>query len=269
VYSEEGRAKLDFQTSSDNNGKWNREHTFPRSRAGYFSIEKDETRDGIDIYWPTSADSLRHGNSDGHALRASDGYENSIRNNQHYGEYVGPEGTLGSFRGDVARSVLYLEMRYNGLEIVNGYPEIVGQLGDLATLLEWHRNDPPDDFEMNRNNVVYKWQKNRNPLIDQPDLVEYIWGNQVGDVWNQPSASHEVFNHNVQIYPNPTSNHIQVKGLQEPAVIELYSMHGKRICSHMVEYDSEIALDIPNGMYLVRINTEGKIKSEKLIVIQY
>ena len=27
---------------------------------------------------------------------------------------------------------------------------------------------------MNRNNVIYNWQFNRNPLIDMPDLVDYI-----------------------------------------------------------------------------------------------
>ena len=162
VYLEEGRAKLDFQTTSVNTGKWNREHTFPRSRAGYFSIEEDEIADGIDVYWETKADSLRHGNSDAHALRAVDGPENSSRGNQFYGEYNGPTGTLGGFKGDVARSVFYLAVRYNGLELVNGFPDgMVGQFGDLATLLDWHRNDPPDDFEMNRNNVVYNWQFNR------------------------------------------------------------------------------------------------------------
>ena len=194
VYSEEGRAKLDFQTTSDNNGKWNREHTFPRSRAGYQGREEDELRDGIDIFWPTSPDSLRHGNSDAHGLRAADGQENGVRNNQHYGQYIGPVGTLGSFRGDVARSVLYMEIRYNGLQIVNGFPEINGQLGDLETLLTWHRNDPPDDFEMNRNNVIYRWQKNRNPFIDQPDLVEYIWGDQQGQVWRQTVATQDLHN---------------------------------------------------------------------------
>ena len=73
-----------------------------------------------------NADSLRHGNSDAHGLRASDGPENSIRNNQFYGEYTGPVGTLGGFKGDVARSVFYLAVRYNGLEIVNGYPDGIG-----------------------------------------------------------------------------------------------------------------------------------------------
>ncbi|WP_400077208.1 endonuclease I [Winogradskyella sp. R77965] len=75
VYSEEGRPKLDFQTSSDNTGKWNREHTYPRSRGGFFDIEEDEVADGIDIFWTTKADSLRHGFSDAHALRAADASE--------------------------------------------------------------------------------------------------------------------------------------------------------------------------------------------------
>ena len=266
VYSEEGRAKLDFQTTSDNNGKWNREHTFPRSRAGYQSIEEDEIGDGIDVFWVTSADSLRHGNSDAHALRAADGQENGVRSNKHYGEYIGPAGTLGSFRGDVARSVLYMEIRYNGLEIVNGFPEIDGQLGDLVTLLEWHRNDLPDDFEMNRNNVIYNWQRNRNPFIDQPDLVEYLWGDQVGEVWSQAMATHEMDHLNVHVHPNPTSDRIYIRGLHNSAVLDLYSAHGQKLKTYPLVGNTEIDLNIPSGMYILRISTEGKLKTQKLIV---
>ena len=119
VYKEVGKPKLDFQTTSDNTGKWNREHTFPRSLAGYNSIDLDDVGDGKDVWWTTTADSLRHGNSDAHALRAADGPENSNRSNQHYGQYNGPSGTFGSFKGDVARSVLYMQIRYNGLSIEN------------------------------------------------------------------------------------------------------------------------------------------------------
>ena len=43
VYLEEGRAKLDYQITSNNVGTWNREHTFPRSRAGYYSISEDDS----------------------------------------------------------------------------------------------------------------------------------------------------------------------------------------------------------------------------------
>lgn len=267
VYSEEGRAKLDFQSTSDNNGKWNREHTFPRSRAGYGSIEADQDRDGIDVFWQTSADSLRHGNSDAHALRAADGTENGARNNQHYGQYVGPVGTLGSFRGDVARSVLYMEIRYNGLAIVNGFPDIDGQLGDLATLLEWHRNDPPDDFEMNRNNVIYNWQRNRNPFIDHPNLVEYIWGNQVGEIWNHSLATQGVGQLDVQVYPNPTTNRVFLKGLLGRARVELYSIQGQKLNTYFVEGDSVIDLQISTGMYTVKVSSEGKHMTQNLIIL--
>ena len=266
VYSEEGRAKLDFQTGSFSDGKWNREHTFPRSRAGYASIEEDEVADGIDIFWVTSADSLRHGNSDAHALRAADAQENGSRSNRHYGDYVGPTGTLGSFRGDVARSVLFMEIRYNALEIVNGFQTVDGQLGDLATLLEWHRNDPPDDYEMNRNNIVYNWQRNRNPFIDQPELVEYIWGDEVGNTWNQTVDTDNLEELNVQVYPNPTTDRIYLNGLETNASVEIYSIEGQKMKKYSVLGDSVIDLDLPTGRYILKVISEGKIKTIKLVV---
>ena len=232
VYTEQGRAKLDYQTTSNNFGTWNREHTFPRSLGGYDSIDLDDIPDGINTYWTTEADSLRHANSDAHGLRAADGPENSSRGNQHYGEYDGPAGNSGSFKGDVARSVLYLAVRYNGLEVVDDPapdPYVVGQLGDLATLLDWHRNDPPDDFEMNRNNVVYDWQFNRNPFIDQPDLVEYIWGTNVGDTWSQPLGIDDVNSLDVQVYPNPASDKIYLKGILGEVKVALFLVDGRQV----------------------------------------
>lgn len=266
VYSEEGRAKLDFQTTSDNTGKWNREHTYPRSRGGFGSIDLDDIADGKNVYWATEADSLRHANSDAHGLRAADGPENSIRGNQHYGEYVGPTGNLGSFKGDVARSVLYLEIRYNGLEVVNGYPSAVGQLGDLATILDWHRNDPPDDFEMNRNNIVYEWQFNRNPFIDYPDLVEYIWGTNVGEIWNQPLGIDETSKMDITLYPNPTRNRIYLNGISNNAEVGLFSVDGREVFTKQINGNSELDLNVETGMYMLKILSDGKSIIKKIIV---
>ena len=81
------------------------------------------------------------------------GSENSNSGNQIFDQYTGPSGTKGKFKGDVARSIFFLSVRYNGLEVVREYPE--GQtrkFGDLETLLTWHKLDPAEDFEMNRNN---------------------------------------------------------------------------------------------------------------------
>lgn len=266
VYKEMGRPKLDFQTTSSNIGKWNREHTFPRSRGGFYSIQADEEADGVDIFWNTNADSLRHGNSEMHAIRAVDGPENSSRGNKHYGQYNGPEGTLGGFKGDVARGVFYLTVRFNGLEIVDGFPEgTVGELGDLSTLLEWHRNDPPDDFEMNRNNVIYTWQYNRNPFIDHPELIEYIWGEHAGEVWHQPMGVVENDLASLLLYPNPTSGRVYIKGLAEPARVEVYTMQGQLI-SELITSNGFLDLNVESGIYLLKISTASRSVMEKLII---
>ncbi|MPT34425.1 MAG: ribonuclease, partial [Flavobacterium sp.] len=175
MYVEAPRAKLDFQTGSSNVGTWNREHIYPQSRGG-FSNGTSSTPDGINVWLPTNADDINAAHADAHHLRAEDGPENSSRNNRDYGgtDYNGPVGNQGSWKGDVARALFYMAIRYNALDLVNGNPPdtTVGQLGDLASLLTWNHSDPSDDFEMNRNNYIYTWQMNRNPFIDHPNLAD-------------------------------------------------------------------------------------------------
>ena len=266
VYSEQGKAKLDFQTGSDNTGKWNREHTYPRSRGGFNSIEADEVADGIEVYWNTNADSLRHANSDGHGLRAVDGIENSHRGNQHYGQYNGPDGNLGSFKGDVARSVLYMSLRYNGLEVVDGFPELPGQLGDLSTILDWHRHDPPDDYEMNRNNMVYEWQFNRNPLIDLPDLVEYLWGTKKGEVWTDQVNNLNIQDPKIVIYPNPANDHLYIENIRKDARLSVLSPTGFVQEMFIRDTKARVELDLAPGIYFLQLTEAGKSVIRKLIV---
>ena len=267
MYREENRAKYLFQTGSDGTGFWNREHVFPRSRGGFFSIEDDGIATGINVWWNTNADSLRHGNSDAHALRATDANENSSRGNKNFGDYVGPTGNEASFYGDVARSAFYMAIRFNGLSVVDGFPTLsnAGELGDLQTLLDWHELDPADDFEMNRNNVIYNWQQNRNPFIDYPELVDYIWGDKQGDVWNQPlSLVEEEFNE-FSFYPNPTSGKITVKGLAN-AEVEVFTLQGKSIQKSEINNETHIHLDVSSGMYLLRFTSNNTSLVKRLVV---
>jgi endonuclease I len=92
-------------------------------------------------------------------------------------------------KGDIARIIFYMDVRYEGdvsgepnLVVVNGVDTedstisgVYGEHGNLNALLQWHLDDPVDAFEMNRNDVIHQYQKNRNPFIDHPEWVFEIW----------------------------------------------------------------------------------------------
>ncbi|MDN4862808.1 endonuclease I family protein [Priestia megaterium] len=85
-------------------------------------------------------------------------------------------------KGDVARILFYMAVRYEGedgkpnLELLDKVGTSAPYHGKLSTLLKWHKEDPVDDFERRRNNIIYeKYQHNRNPFIDHPEWVESIW----------------------------------------------------------------------------------------------
>lgn len=92
------------------------------------------------------------------------------------------------YKGDFARTYFYMVTCYQDLNwkytymCRNGaYPSLQDWAIDL--LLEWHRADKVSDKELNRNEQVFLVQNNRNPFIDYPELVEYIWGDKKGQAY--------------------------------------------------------------------------------------
>lgn len=107
--------------------------------------------------------------------------------------FQGPNGNQGSFevwgarKGDFARTILYMAIRYEGgthpvtgqsepdLELTDIRSQIVATssspayMGLLSDLLAWHQADPPNEAERRRNDVVFSYQGNRNPFIDRPE----------------------------------------------------------------------------------------------------
>ena len=162
--------------SRPDGGDWNREHVWAKSHGDF------GTRMGP--------------GTDLHHLRPADPRTNSTRSNLDFdngGEEI--EYAPGNFydsdsfeprdevKGDVARMIMYMAVRYEGNEYVdlelnekveNGKNPYMGK---ESVLVEWSKQDPPDEFEKNRNDVIYEdFQKNRNPFIDHPEWVNEIWG---------------------------------------------------------------------------------------------
>ncbi len=97
------------------------------------------------------------------------------------------------YKGDFARAYFYIVTCYQNLTWnstwmlqQNDYPTLSSWA--LNLLLDWSRRDPVSQKEVERNEVVYSYQNNRNPFIDFPELAEYIWGNKVGESFSPGNA---------------------------------------------------------------------------------
>ena len=168
---------------------WNKEHSVPQSWFGEASPMKSDL---FHVY-PTDA---RVNNFRGNMPYGETSSRSYIDNNSKALGYIGSSNFSGysgkvfepvdQYKGDFARTYFYMVARYldknfnkseNG-KVVFTYSNSTTGLTTYAInlFLKWHRQDPVSQKEIDRNNAVYKHQKNRNPFIDYPYLAEYIWG---------------------------------------------------------------------------------------------
>ena len=91
------------------------------------------------------------------------------------------------WEGDFSRGYMYMATAYQDYTWDNNEAKNSLTQGDYPTLkkwayelyIKWAKEDPVNKLEVDRNNAVYKIQGNRNPFIDFPNLMEYIWGDSV------------------------------------------------------------------------------------------
>ena len=183
------KADTNGNGNTGTSASWEREHLWPKS---YGVLD-------------TGADT-----SDLFNLRACRRSVNSSRNNRIYGlanathptdPAIAPpncpgclydfnEGQGGlwtprpSERGDLARAMFYMAVRYDGsdsgtVDLELGDVPIVakGVFSILSTLLEWSAADPLSEEERRRNHLIFAlFQGNRNPFIDHPENITSIFG---------------------------------------------------------------------------------------------
>ena len=191
---------VDFYTGAYINSEWDGGDTWNREHVWCYSHFKSGAK--------RPSDSTRNGLTDLHHLRPSDPGINSSRNNSLYGEVPNRDtykktknlgGTTYTYgyltgnlhadgvfeptdrmKGDVARILLYMVVRYAGeinpiTSIVYTSQNTVDSAYQL--LLKWHNEDPVSNFEIRRNHRTYEVQGNRNPFIDVPSYADAIFAN--------------------------------------------------------------------------------------------
>lgn len=147
----------DRRDAQSGNPVFNTEHTFPQSK-----YDSDEPM-----------------RSDLHHLFPTRDFVNSERSNHPFANVSNPNFNAGGSRsngrafeprdvqkGASARAMMYFVVRYPDYD--NFYA------GQESVLLSWHEQFPPTAVERQRNEDIFRFQKNRNPFIDHPEFMDRI-----------------------------------------------------------------------------------------------
>lgn len=93
-------------------------------------------------------------------------------------------------RGDLARRLMYMAVMYPQTQwrdrgallfTDNGWPLLTSYGKDL--LGKWNADDPIDDRERAELDAIFAAQGNANPIIEIPDLFDYLWGEKAGEAY--------------------------------------------------------------------------------------
>lgn len=197
----------------DTNKKWQREHAFCASLmtgSGTTNAVKQLGR-------ATDFHNLIASSQNGNSSRQNKNYGVADKTNMYYTDRTVNDGYDGySFdektfepgnkdKGRVARAIFYMATMYKeteedtvnnvtmkGLRIVEeDVPYVSGNncnfaIGHLSDLLNWNNTYAVDYLEMQHNESVYSYvhaksgmaQGNRNPYVDFPQLVDYVYGDK-------------------------------------------------------------------------------------------
>jgi endonuclease I len=291
---------------SGGNDYYNREHTWPNSYG-----------------FPNNTSSNKP-YTDCHHLFLCDIYYNNVRANRpfddcqsgcssyatlvhdgisgvNYTKNASPVGIWEAWddrKGDVARAILYLDVRYEGagaepdliatddlaliVASATGSNEAVAYMGFLSALLAWHELDPPDDKERRRNDMIHIYQQNRNPFIDHPEWVDLVYGDPWSDAPEMPAGRPSPV-WIAGVAPNPFNPATQITYMvHDPGFVrlEVFSLDGRRVRTlatadhaagqHVIHWDGrdDALTPLSSGSYLLHLSGSGGIDRTKLLLLK-
>ena len=252
------------------NNSWNREHIWPKSHG--FPDEDDNAY------------------TDVHNLKPCDRSVNSSRGTKDF-DYGGNQHSEASqcltdsdswepsdsVKGDIARILFYMTVRYDpgydhnnnsfDLELVDyttpGNNDPI--LGKLSSLVQWHNDDPVDDFEINRNEIIFGFQENRNPFVDHPNLVNFLWGENYGENWNENLGLINPNDENFVVYPNPSNGILNFSNSLQDERVQIFSSDGVKVFDIIISNANSLKLNLEAGIYFLKISNNRKITNSKII----
>ncbi len=175
-----------------NHSNMDREHVVPKAWWG----GSTDDGPGCDIYNVIPADHTANNAKSDYPFGEVTGtvyFDNGV---SKVGQYTSDNYTgrvfepADVYKGDFARICFYVATCYPDVEwdandaiMMTNTSELTLYEWVTPMLISWSTADPVDSGEIQRNEDVCKYQSNRNPFIDYPELVDYIWGDKSGETF--------------------------------------------------------------------------------------
>ena len=91
----------------------------------------------------------------------------------------------------------------------------------------------------------------------------------IDNVGNYPLSTNVISENKFSIYPNPASNHINLKNIDNSSnyTVSIFDLFGKKIIYNLINPEYINISNLPKGQYLLRIKSEKGITNERLLKI--
>lgn len=272
---------------------FNREHTLPKNWMNFRGIPNDELTqhaEGADWHNLTLTDGKVNAQRSDFVFKvpktpSSIGAARYFENKSKYSDTNNCFEPQNSYKGDAARCIFYMQTCYHKILDSNwglstGLRSFAKNQNE-ALLVQWAKNDPPDNLEIARHEYIASVQGSRNPFIDFPDWIECInfkdlsmlktcqglevkssineMNTSEWDVWYYKLADGQ---YTVKLYNDKI----------EPVEIIIYDLAGKRSKyqnTRVNEGENVLPLDlvdVPKGHYILNIKSTKRAKSFKLLI---
>ena len=253
---------------------YNREHLVPQSYFDHFAVNPMKN----DPFFVVPSDGKVNGDRNnlpfGKVGTATYTSQNGSKrgNGLNSGYALGYSGVvfepIDEFKGDIARMLLYFATRYEdqvaswSYTMFNGTSTQVFTNQALNVLLTWNAQDPVSQREIDRNNAVYARQNNRNPYIDNNNYVTQVWGLPLSN----PTFSDL---NSVAVYPNPTTDIINIQSEVTLEEIEIITINGQvlqQIKQPVLNDNTYTISNLPKGFYFIKLVNASQSVTKKVLV---
>jgi endonuclease I len=171
-------------------------------------------------------------------------------------------------KGDAARAMMYEAICYT---TISGNSWALPNYQNQYLLKQWHFQDPPDNWEIARNDFIDSLQNNRNPFVDSIDYACFVnFSNMTYEPLACEASINELLNNGFITYPNPSKDeinlHVDATTISSYQIIDF---QGRVVLSADVNNLALVKANISKlnaGTYLVKVVTPFGTAQRSIVI---